>query len=130
MPWHQSQSVPTKVYDSRHEAVCICASPDQAALIVKAVNALGPDAQGSFVKLRETPPGGEVTSGHSGEQPLVHVTQAEGCCAKHIGKASLSGVLNNLQPWECPKCGTTYWPKRAGPTVNWTARADAVIFRL
>lgn len=122
MPWHVSVSVPTKVYDSRHEAVCICASAEQAALIVRAVNALPADAQGSFVKLREqvNPPN---------VPPLTHTSRAEGCCAKAFSRDSLSGILNSMAIFECPKCGTQYLPKREGPVVNWTARADVAVFR-
>ena len=39
MPWHQSLSNPRKVYNERHEQVCVCETPEQAALIVEAVNA-------------------------------------------------------------------------------------------
>ena len=64
------------------------------------------------------------------EMPFTHVTaQAEGCCAKHIAKASMSGALDRMQPWECPKCGTTYWPKREGPVINWEARAAVMVFK-
>ena len=40
MPWHLSRSDPRKVYDERHEAVCVCQTAEQAALIVEAVRAL------------------------------------------------------------------------------------------
>ena len=42
MPWHQSLSNPRKVYDDRHEQVCVCETPEQAELIVAAVRALDP----------------------------------------------------------------------------------------
>ena len=42
MPWHQSVSNPRKVYNERHEQVCICETPKQAALIVEAVRAHTP----------------------------------------------------------------------------------------
>ena len=40
MPWRLSKSDPRKVYNSRHETVCVCQNSDQADLIVRAVNAL------------------------------------------------------------------------------------------
>jgi hypothetical protein len=42
MPWHRSVSNPRKVYNERHEQVCICETPEQAALIVEAVRAFVP----------------------------------------------------------------------------------------
>ncbi len=58
----------------------------------------------------------------------IHVSQAEGCCAKHINNASLSGALDKLEPWNCPKCDTEYTPKVHGPLVNWEAQTDVMIF--
>ena len=40
MPWRRSLSNPRKVYNERHEQVCICETPEQAALIVEAVRAV------------------------------------------------------------------------------------------
>jgi hypothetical protein len=142
MPWHLSRSDPRKVYDGMHQPVCVCQTMDQAALIVRAVNALGPESDS--IRLREQTRPEEKESAQSrlkpesgasehakADAPLTHVTvQAEGCCAKQIAKASLSGVLDRLQPWECPKCGTTYWPRRQGfLVINWEARAAAMVFR-
>jgi hypothetical protein len=45
MPWHQSVSNPRKVYNERHEQVCICETPEQAALIVEAVRAFVPPSK-------------------------------------------------------------------------------------
>ena len=118
--WHLSRSNPMKVYDEQHTEVCICCTAEAAALIVKAVNALPYESRGTFVKLREPEPA---------KPALTHTTLAEGCCANLIRKASLSGVLDRLQPWECPKCGTTYWPRKEGPLVSWEARAAVMVFR-
>ncbi|HZL56786.1 MAG TPA: KTSC domain-containing protein [Bryobacteraceae bacterium] len=60
----------------------------------------------------------------------IHTSQAEGCCARRLNKASLSGKLDSLTPFECPKCGTVYSPKACGPLVNWEASADIIVFRL
>ncbi len=85
MPWHASKSDPRKVYDSHHEAVCVCQNQEQANLIVAAVNAFGaPDAM--TIKLREPAKLG-----------FTHVSLAEGCCGKAIAKASLSGALDGLR---------------------------------
>ena len=128
--------------------MCVAQSEEYAVLIVRAVNALPQSAADTFVKLREPGEKESVDSGLSrtaSGQPetakpsvtrrchdlvVTHVTaQADGCCAKAIAKASLSGVLDRLQPWECPKCGTTYWPKQEGPLVNWEARAAVMVFK-
>ena len=86
MPWHPSKSDPRKVYDSLHEAVCVCQNQEQATLIVEAVNALGaPDA--ITIKLREPAKPG-----------FTYVSRAEGCCGKVYVKASLSGELDGLRP--------------------------------
>ena len=50
MPWHLSKSDPRKVYNSRHETVCVCQNSDQADLIVRAVNALPGSAIETFMK--------------------------------------------------------------------------------
>ena len=42
MPWHRSLSNPRKVYNERHEQACICETPEQATLIVEAVNQFVP----------------------------------------------------------------------------------------
>lgn len=147
MPWHQSKSDPRKVYDSHHQTVCVCMNVEQAVLIVRAVNAMPGSAQDSFVKLLEpSTPAGKESAESSNTEPegrrgenaqaaasLTHVTaQADGCCAVPIRKASLSGVLDQMRPWECPKCGTTYWPNpiaASGGMVNWEARASVVVFK-
>jgi hypothetical protein len=41
MPWHVSKSDPRKLYDGRHETVCVCQNAEQAALIVESVNQHG-----------------------------------------------------------------------------------------
>jgi hypothetical protein len=125
MGWHLSRSDPRKVYDSYHQTVAVCQTHQQAALIVQAVNGLPQGTIETFVKLREP-----ERAPDPGAKALTHVTaQAEGCCAKAIGKASLSGALDSLQPWECPKCGTTYWPRQEGPVVSWEARACVMVFK-
>ena len=127
MPWHLSKSDPRKVYDSRHEMVCVCQTAEQARIIVDAVVAHGP--QTDSIKLRESAAHPDVLPAMR-ETPLTHVTvAAEGCCGKHIVKASVSGALDRMQPWECPKCGTTYWPRREGPVINWEARAAVMVFK-
>jgi hypothetical protein len=60
----------------------------------------------------------------------MHTTQADGCCGKHLNKASLSGNLDNLSPFTCPKCGTVYNPKAYGPLVNWEAEAAVLVFKV
>ena len=52
MPWHRSISNPRKVYNERHEQVCICETPEQAALIVEAVRAFVPPAERDSLIMR------------------------------------------------------------------------------
>jgi len=129
MPWHLSKSDLCKVYDSRHETVCICQNAEQAALIVQAVNALPRADQDSFIRLRE-PVNTANTANAVSAVSLTHTHAAEGCCARAIAKAIGSGVMNSLTVWECPKCGTEYHARREGPVVHWEARAAVQVFRL
>ena len=64
------------------------------------------------------------------KQGPTHTSRAEGCCIREINKASLSGVLDKMQPWECPKCGTRYEAKAFGSLVYWEAQADILVFKL
>jgi hypothetical protein len=50
MPWHLSKYDPRKVYNERHETVCVCQNSEQSGLIVRAVNALPKPAVDTFVK--------------------------------------------------------------------------------
>ena len=86
--------------------------------IVKAVNALPYESRGTFVKLREPEPARKI-----------HTTQAEGCCGRQIGKASLAGKLESVTRFECPTCGTTYESRTEGPLTVWEARADVLVFK-
>jgi hypothetical protein len=88
----------------------------------KALNGLIALRAGVALKSAKTP---EVSKGGP-----IHTSQAEGCCSKHINNASLSGKLDKLEPWECPKCGTIYAPKAYGPLVNWEAQADVLVFKI
>ena len=63
MPWHLSKSDPRKVYDERHTEICVCVTPEAAALIVTSVNRLrsesGPGAGASWQrKVLEADPSG------------------------------------------------------------------------
>jgi hypothetical protein len=63
IPWHLSKSDPRKVYDERHTEICVCVTPESAALIVTAVNRLrsesGPGAGASWQrKVLEADPSG------------------------------------------------------------------------
>lgn len=40
MAWHRSISNPRKVYNQRHEQMCVCETPEQARAVVDAVNAI------------------------------------------------------------------------------------------
>ena len=87
----------------------------------KALNALILVRAGVVLKSSKKP---EVSAGGP-----IHVSQAEGCCAKHLNNASLAGAMDKLEPFECPKCGTLYTPRAVGPLVNWDAQVEVLIFR-
>ena len=116
MPWHLSKSDPRKVYDERHQTVGVMQTPEYAAQIVAAVN--GQPLPAQQIKLREPEP----------PKPM-HVNQAEGCCARALAKASLSGELEAVKLFECPKCGTRYKGGTIGPVTHWEAQSDVVVFR-
>lgn len=63
------------------------------------------------------------------EDTPIHSTQAEGCCGKHLNKASLSGALDTLDPFSCPKCGTEYKATAHGPLMLWEAQVDVLVFK-
>ena len=129
MPWHQSKADPRKVYDHRHETVCVCQNSDQAALIVRAVNSL-PGAADTFVKLREPvaahPP---QTVGETPKDLLDTFEQDETCCGKEIAKAGRAGVLASVISWNCPKCETEWVPTVNGPIRHWAPVAAVMIFK-
>jgi hypothetical protein len=138
MPWHLSVSDPRKVYDSFHNTVCVAQTSDQAALIVKAVNALGPQDQA--IKLRE--PGVPVEK-ESAEQNQSRATSGTGkpegapldtfeqdnCCGVALSKAGRAGVLAALTSWDCPRCQTQWTPAVTGPIRHWTPAAAVMIFK-
>lgn len=123
MPWHLSKSDPRKVYDERHQSVCVCQTPEQAGKIVGAVNALPRDTAETFVRLREPqplqPPG-----------PLDTFEPDASCCGREIAKAARGNVLQALQSWECPKCGCEWYPGLvAGAVRHWQPKPAVMVFR-
>src|ERR1035438_2061956 len=104
MPWHQSRSDPRKVYDAYHQPVGVMHSAEQAALIVEAVNALGPERYNSIRKERL---GAESTGApEKVDAPvsLTHTYQEDICCGKHIARAIQSGTVGVSGAFTCPKC--------------------------
>ena len=124
MPWHLSKSDPRKVYDERHQQVGVMQTEDYARIIVEGVNAFL--SRGGQITLREPLAGASQCTVGQTPNP-IHVSQADGCCTRPFAKASQSGQLDSLKPWECPKCGTMYTASQQGPVVNWTAQACAMI---
>ena len=142
MGWHLSKSDPRKVYDQRHVMVCVCQSPEQAALIVRAVTAL-PMQFDSRIELRELASGGPAPEGKpyiAGEHahdaghaifpavPLDTFEPDDTCCGKAIAKAARAGVLKSLQSWECEKCGCAWSPKINGGVRHWSPVPAAILF--
>jgi KTSC domain-containing protein len=88
----------------------------------KAINALVAERAG-VVQLKS----GVVSPLASGGP--IHSNQAEGCCAQHLNNASLSGALDKLEPFSCPKCGTEYRATAHGPLMLWQAQLDVLVFK-
>lgn len=123
MPWHLSKSDPRKVYDERHAAVCVCQTPEQAALIVLAVTAL-PALQlqrPDVIQLREPARVGIP-------EPMDTFEPDDTCCGKAISKAARTGVLKSLQAWECPGCGCAWNPQVSGNVRHWVPAPAAILF--
>lgn len=125
MPWHQSKSDPRKVYNSHHEAVCVCQTADQASLIIRAVNALPPGDSETFIKLREHQPLCPPSPFHSGPAQIVNTFEPDECCGKGLTLAT----LKDLQSWECSKCGAEWKPTDYGTVRHWVPTPAVMIFR-
>ena len=105
MPWHLSKSNPCKVYDERHEVVCVCSTAEQAARIV--ANATGQPVQS--VKLREPAETSAPTD------IFVH----DECCNAPLSKAIRSGRLARETLWSCPRCGCDWTVCDGGAVRKW-----------
>lgn len=124
--WRQSKADPRKVYDSRHETVCVAQNAEQAALIIRAVNALPVGDSETFIRLREPalspqfyPP---VISSYV---QSFNTFDPDECCTKALSRAP----LKDLTSWECPGCGATWTPAEHGTVRHWTATPAVMIFR-
>lgn len=133
--WHQSKSDPRKVYDAYHKTVCVCQTSDQAALIVRAVNAL-PGAADTFIRLREPAPVEKETGAEesqsgaaSGQLGPLDTFEQDNCCGAHLAKAGRAGVLASVTAWSCPKCETEWVPTVNGPIRHWAPVAAVMIFK-
>jgi ribosomal protein L37AE/L43A len=109
MPWHLSRSDPRKVYDERHNTVCVCQNADQANLILRAVLAYGVR---EVVELREP-------------QPMKPIQPAEtffhdDCCSARLQKADRTKITE----WTCPKCGARWTVAPSGPLLHWSPAND------
>jgi hypothetical protein len=63
------------------------------------------------------------------QDEAAHITMADGCCRVQLGNASLSGLLDRADSFDCGTCGTNYKPRFNGPLVVWEAQADVLIFK-
>lgn len=137
MPWHLSKSDPRKVYDERHEPVCVCQTPEQAARIVAAVTGKSQEV----VRLREPVVLGNLSELSKQfpdavmpdpERETISLTDSfepdGGCCTARIMKSSRDGVLKSLTSWECQKCGTEWTPTSAGMFRHWSPKPAVMIF--
>jgi len=123
MPWHQSVSDPRKFYDSAHQVVAVAQTADQAALIVRAVNAMG--APPATIPLREPATLAEL---HYGTGPVpemqLETFHDDDCCKKYLIKGPRANA-----GWICPKCGTQWQPRMIGEIKHWAPVPDIQIFR-
>lgn len=124
MPWHLSKSDPRKVYDERHNGVCVCQTAEQAALIRDAVNAHRHDSR----QIPDAP----ATSTSIAPEPIPHglldTYEPDRCCGRILAKALASGSLSNETVWECPVCCTTWKATQAGPVRHWGPVPMIVVF--
>lgn len=138
MPWHQSKANPCKVYNSRHEEICICQTPEEAARTVRAANEKGPASGfGVSVKSDGSVTGGDDTSvtggGCRAAANITPITPFNRWWDPHDGEATpvtpspdrLTNFVDNDEccaprlakalrkgvgdeSWVCPKCGCTW----------------------
>lgn len=110
MPWHLSKSDPRKVYDQNHDTVCVCMSAEQAATIVRAVNALPVGDRDTFIRLREP-----AVSDATGDPTPLETFHQDDCCTSRLIRAHRIGV----EQWVCPNCGTDWKPRMIEGVRHW-----------
>lgn len=125
MPWHLSKSDPRKVYDERHEPVCVCQTAEQAARIVVAVTGTSQ----TVVRLKE-PQDPAKYGTVSGPSLTDSFEPDQGCCSVAIMTASRKGALKSATAWECPRCGCEWTPRIAEMFRHWSPVSDVQVFRL
>jgi hypothetical protein len=60
---------------------------------------------------------------------ILNTQLQDPCCSKPFSKASLSGALDDLNYWLCPKCGTEWKPRKIGTIRHWEPVTFAAILR-
>jgi hypothetical protein len=125
MPWHLSKSDPRKVYDSRHEVVCVAQTAEQAALIVESVNLRSPQT----IRLREPDRSGLAVSDATADAGPLDTFDQDNCCGPHLSKAGRAGVLAALTSFDCPRCDTQWTPTVTGPIRHWSPVSAVMIFK-
>lgn len=131
MPWHLSKSDPRKVYDERHEVVCVCRLAEQAARIVAAVT-----GKATLVLREPSPPmereGKETfipSDGKSHIAPLDTFEPDYSCCGRRIAKAARTGTLAAVTSWECSDCGCEWKPQMVGTVRHWSPVPRVLILK-
>lgn len=112
MPWHTSKSDPRKVYDETHTVVGVMQNAAQAAMIIEAVNALGPERYNASRKECAN-----LTRSLPARETITHTHQEDECCGKHIVKAIRSDAVSVAAVWGCPKCGQEWRARKIGETM-------------
>lgn len=125
MPWHLSKSDPRKVYDERHQTVGVMQTPEQAALIVDAVNAWRVGYP-ETIRLREPLARAGATVGQT-PRPL-NSYDPDPCCGASLSKAI--SLNPGIESWECPKCGSVWLPAMVGAVRHWSPVVAMEVFRI
>ena len=59
----------------------------------------------------------------------VQSYQPDECCGKHLSKALLAGTLDEVDRWECPKCGCEWRAEMKESIRHWVPHDWAKVIR-
>jgi hypothetical protein len=123
--WHQSKSDPRKVYDERHQQACLCETPEQAALIVEAINNLGPDRyRGKGIAENHQ----SIAGVPEQTDAPAHTFTEDACCGPRISRAIRNGTIGQSN-WTCPKCGCEWACEDNWPVLHWAPKPMLEVIR-
>ena len=62
---------------------------------------------------------------------LLNTHSPDNCCAPRLNAALLSGMLDEIDSWDCPECGTIWQARTVEGTLrHWEPRPATVLFRI